>query len=98
MKSKLNYNLLESSVMNIQNIALNLKLIMENISNRVKSIQTNEHWLGDASDYYQEQFSIFEINFTETYEQLKNYALLLSNIINNYKNIDKKILETIGLN
>lgn len=92
---KISYKQVEESCNEMHQIANNIKDILNNISNTSKTLIKHNVWQGDAASYYVSKFQKFEKNFDEIYKELEYSVLYMAKCSDNYKTIDKKIVQEI---
>lgn len=94
MKTKVNYNAIESTITELNGLKTKLEEEFNNITN-INS-RLNNSWQGKAATNYQEKLTKLTNNFNPLIDEITNSIAYLQNILNNYRSADEAIKNALN--
>ncbi len=95
---KLSYQAIEENVIKMYSLTEELKDILDNVSNEMIILSSDEVWAGEGSTYVLNQYEKLKDNFNQVYEELERAILFITDVTDGYKYLDEKIQNDILAN
>lgn len=91
-QSNLKYIDIEQCSLQMKQIAIKIKDVLEEYTKEIDKIEKNEYWTGKAAMQYQQEVKKNSDVFEEASEALISFSKSLDVIISNYKRTDESVI------
>lgn len=88
----------ENIILNIENEAKKIREIFEKSNNNIEKINGTEVWSGIVQEEFVNKYKELSNNYANVNESLNTYIKFMRNIVNNYKNLDRKLTNEVDNN
>lgn len=93
MHSDISYSKVNECINEMQKINQNLNNIVDEFFVKVNRLQTGNYWIGPGASYYQNQANSLRPTMEDACNKMNEYITILTNVVSNYQNVDKEVLD-----